>query len=253
MCELCADPTDTRSARLHNRSVARSAPSNHRLEVGPDVAAVLRPEEGARLREVLDLGLVHCTICGGWIEPGSRTPMSVSASLDGDRVAVELAHVGCSPSRADLAALVVVAQAEPLGINYVQARHPEAGAVLLWERKLDLRLRGPNGKEECLYLDPDWWEGFHGALADEPVRLLVGWLLAKDGEDLVLRHGERVVERFHGAIEGSPAGWLESLEESGFCLLVVGAGIGLERPEAAAIQRAIRERRAVMGLAEFDV
>jgi hypothetical protein len=46
---------------------------------------------------------------------------------------------------------------------------------------------------------------------------------------------------------------LRSLEESGFCLVIVGAGVGLERPEAASIQSAIREHRALMGLAEFDV
>lgn len=164
----------------------------------------------------------------------------------------EVAHAECSPSRADLARLVVLAQAEPRGIVYVQALHPDAGPVLLWERKLDVRVRGLDGHQECLYLDGDWWEGFHAALDDEPVRLLVGWLLEPDGEDLVLRRGEHAVERFHGAIERSPPGWLESLRESGFCLLIVGAGVGLESPTAAAIQRAIREHRALMGLAEFD-
>jgi hypothetical protein len=135
----------------------------------------------------------------------------------------------------------------------VQALHHDAGAVLLWERKLDVRVRGLDGEQECLYLDADWWDGFHAALADEAVRLLAGWLLERDGEDLVLRRGELAVERFHGALGRSPPGWLESLEESGFCLLIVGAGFGLERPEPAAIQRAIREHRALMGLAEFDV
>jgi hypothetical protein len=233
--------------------VARSAPGNQRLELGPDVAAVLRPEEAARLRDLRDFDRVRCAICGGWIEPGSSAPTSVSISLNGDRVTAEFAHAECSPSRADLARIVVLAQAEPLGIVYAQALHPDAGAVLLWERKLDVRVRGLDGEAECLYLDADWWEGFHAALADEPVRLLAGWLLERDGEDLVLRHGEDAVERFHGAIERSPPGWLESLEESGFCLLIVGAGVGLERPGATAIQRAIREHRALMGLAEFDV
>jgi hypothetical protein len=116
-----------------------------------------------------------------------------------------------------------------------------------------LRVAGLDGKDECLYLDPGWWEGFHAALADEPVRLLAGWLLERDGEDLVLWHGELAVERFHGAIACSPAGWQESLEESGFCLLIVGAGLGLDCPGAAGIQRAIREHRALMGLAEFGV
>jgi hypothetical protein len=124
--------------------------------------------------------------------------------------------------------------------------------VLLRERKLDVRVRGLDGEEECLYVDADWWEGSHVALADEPVRLLAGWILERDGEDLVLRHGEHAIERFHHAIERSPPEWLESLEESGFCLLIVGAGVGPERPGAAAIQRAIREHRALMGLAEFE-
>ena len=224
-----------------------------RLEVGADVAAVLRPEEATRLHDLRDLDRLRCAICGEWIEPGSDAQTSVSVSLDGYAVAVEFNHVACSPSRADLRELVIRAQAEPLGIEYAQALHPEAGAVLLWERKLDLRLRGFEGREEYLYLDAEWWEGFHPALADEPVRLLVDWLLRSNGKDLVLLHDGDEVERFHGAIARAPAGWLASLEDSGFCLLVVGAGIGLSRPAANSIQRAIREHRALMGLAEFDL
>jgi hypothetical protein len=233
--------------------VARTAPHSQRLEIGRDVAAVLRPEEAARLRDLPDLEPVPCVICGEWIEPGSSTPASLSVSLDGDHVTAEFAHAACSPSRADLAGLVVLAQSEPLGIAYAQAVHPEVGAVLLWERRLDVRVRGLDGNEQSVYLDADRWEGFHGALAGEPVHLLVGWLLERDRADLVLRRGEREVERFHGAIERSTPAWLESLEESGFCLMIVGAGVGLERPEAAAVQAAIREHRALMGLAEFTV
>ncbi len=253
MCDCPSNLGPRGGRRLHNRSVAKSAPSNQRLEIGPDVAAVLRPEEAARLHELLDLDDVHRAVGGEWIEPDSTTHMSVNVSIEGDRAELEFAHAESTTSRLELAELVAIAQAEPLGINYVQALHPEAGAVLLWERKLDLRVRSPDGRKDCLYLDPDWWEGFHAAVPDEPVRLLVGWLLAKDGDDLVLRHGERAVERFHDALERSPSGWLESLQESGFCLLIVGAGIGLERPDAAEIQRAIREHRALIGLAEFDV
>jgi hypothetical protein len=253
MCELCRKGSDVFGGRLHNPPVARSAPSNQRLEVSADVAAVLRPQEMVRLHDLRDLERVRCAICGEWIDPGSSAPTSVSIAIDGDRVAVDFAHCDCSPSRADLTPLVVLAQAEPLGIVYVQALHPDAGPVLVWERKLDLRARGLDGEEECLYLDADWWEGFHVALHNEPVRLLAGWLLQSEGEDLVLRHGEHEVERFHEATTRSPPEWLESLGESGFCLLIVGAGIGLDRPGAAAIQRAIRERRALMALAEFDV
>lgn len=221
--------------------------------MGTDVAAVLRPEEAMRLHDLRDIDRVRCGICKEWIEPGSSAPTSVSISLDGNRVAVEFSHAECSPSSADLAPLVVLARAEPLGIDYAQALHPDAGPVLLWERKLDLRVRGLDGQEQCLYLDADWWEGFHPALSDEHVRLLAGWLLQSDGKDLVLRRGEVEVERFHGASDRSPPGWLDRLEESGFCLLIVGAGIGLDQPAATAIQRAIRDRRALMGLAEFDL
>lgn len=253
MCERPGDNKGTSQARLHNRRVARSAPSSQRLEVGPDVAAVLRPEEAARLRDLRDFERVPCAICGKWIEPGSDVPTSVSISLEDDDATAEFAHAECSPSRADLARLAVLAQAEPLGIVFAQALHPDAGAVLMWERKLDVRVRGLDGNDQSLYLDADWWAGFHGALADEPVRLLAGWLLGRDGEDLVLRRGEQVVERFYGAIGRCTPQWLESLEESGFCLVIVGSGVGLERPKAVAIQSAIREHRALMGLAEFDV
>jgi hypothetical protein len=233
--------------------VARSASRSQRLDVGPDVAAVLRPEETARLRDLRDFDRVVCAICGEWIEPESSAAMSVSIALNGERVTAEFTHAGCSPSRADLASLVVLAQAEPLGIVYAQALHPDAGAVLLWERTLDVRVRGLDDTEWSLYLDADRWEGFHVALAQEPVRLLAGWLLERDEDDLVLFRSEQEVERFYGAIGRSTPEWLRSLEESGFCMLIVGAGVGLERPSAAAIQAAIREHRALMGLVEFDV
>ena len=253
-CANFASPNSaTRDARLHNRAVARSVPHSRRLEVGADVGALLRPEEATRLHDLRDIERVRCGFCNEWINPGSSARTAVSASLDGDHVAVEFSHAECSPSRADLAPLIALAQFVPLGIHYSQAIHPDAGAVLVWERRLDLRVCGLAGQEQYLYLDADWWEGFHPALADEPVRLLAGWLLKSDGEDLVLRHGENEIERFDLAIERSPAGWMESVEESGFCLLIVGAGIGLDRPVATSVQRAIRERRALMGLAEFDL
>jgi hypothetical protein len=239
--------------KAHNALVAESVRPSGRLELADDVVAVLRPEEVARLRDLRDIDRVRCAVCAGWIEPESDTPASVSVALHGDQVSVEFAHADCAPSRADLAGLVVLAQAEPLGIEYAQALHPEAGAVLLWERKLDLRAPGIDGSGQSLYLDADWWDGFHPALADEPVRLLAGWLLQADGDDLALRRGDVVVERFAGACTRAPAGWRESLEESGFCLLIVGAGIGLERPGAAEIQQAIREQRVLMGLAEFEL
>jgi hypothetical protein len=206
-----------------------------------------------RLHDIRDIERMRCPICGEWIEPASSTPTSVSVSLDGNGAAVDFAHADCSPSRADLAPLAVISQAEPLGIAYAQALHPEAGAVLLWERKLDLRVRGTGTHNQRLYLDRDWWEGFHPALSKEPVRLLVGWLLRFDGDDLVLLHRDSETERFHDAAHRAPAGWLQALEDSGFCLLIVGAGIGLESPAADAIQQAIREHRALMGLAEFDL
>jgi len=239
--------------RLHNRGVARSARPSQRLEIGTDVAAVLRPEEETRLHDVRDIDRVRCRVCGRWIEPESSDPTSVSVTIEGELVAADFSHAECSPSRADLASLAMLADAEPLGIEFAQALHPEAGAVLIWERKLDLRLRGVDGRDACLYLDTDWWDGFHPARNDGPVRLLPGWLLRSDGDDLVLRHEEREVERFHDAVARSPDGWLESLRESGFCLLIVGSGIGLRRPAAAGIQEAIRDHRALLGLSETDI
>ena len=75
--------------------------------------------------------------------------------------------------------------------------------------------------------------------------------LRRADPDLVLLHEDDEVERFHGAIPRAPAAWLDSLEESGFCLLVVGAGFGLDRPAPSSIQRALREHRALIGMAEF--
>jgi hypothetical protein len=228
---------------------------NRRLEVDSDVAAVLRPEEAARLSELRALEMLRCSVCGDWIEPSfsiTATAASVSIAEDGDTVIAEFAHASCAPSRADLARLVVLAQAEPQGIAYRQARHPEAGPVLLWERQLDIRVRGLESGEVCLYLDSEWWDGFHLARADEPVRLLTRWRLEPDGADLILRRDTSIVERFHGSIEEAPSGWLESVRESGFCLLIVGAQLRLDEPGAEAIQRAIRAGHALLGLVEFD-
>jgi hypothetical protein len=232
--------------------VGKSAPINQRIQVGSDVAAVLRPEEAAGLDELRALERLRCSVCGEWIEPGSSVPVSVSISEDGDTVIAEFAHATCAPSRADLARLVVLAQAQPQGIAYRQARHPEAGAVLLWERQLDIRVRGHEIGEVCLYLDSEWWDGFHLARADEPVRLLTRWRLEPDGADLILRRDGSIVERFHASIEEAPPGWLETLRESGFCLLIVGAQLRLDEPGAEAIQRAIRAGHALLGLVEFD-
>jgi hypothetical protein len=223
-----------------------------RLEVGPDVAAVLRPEEAARLEELRALARLRCSVCGEWIEPAFSVAASVSISEDGDTVIAEFAHASCAASRADLARLAVLAQAQPQGIAYRQARHPEAGAVLLWERQLDIRVRGLESGELCLYLDSEWWDGFHLALADEPVRLLTRWRLEPDGADLVLRRDASTVERFHAGIDEAPPGWLEALRESGFCLLIVGAQLRLDEPGAEAIQHAIRAGHAFLGLVEFD-
>jgi hypothetical protein len=241
-----------RIARLHNRGVGKRAPMNQRLEIGSDVAAVLRREESARLEELRALERLRCWVCGEWIEPALSIAASVSISEDGDTVIAEFAHPGCAPSRADLARLVILAQAQPQGIAYRQARHPEAGAVLLWERQLDIRVRGLESGELCLYLDSEWWDGFHVARADEPVRLLSRWRLEPEGSDLVLRRDASIVERFHAGIEEAPPGWLETLRESGFCLLIVGAQLGLDEPGAQAIQRAIRAGHALLGLVEFD-
>jgi hypothetical protein len=43
---------------------------NQRLEVGSDVAGVLRPEEAARWDELWALERLGCSVCGEWIEPG---------------------------------------------------------------------------------------------------------------------------------------------------------------------------------------
>jgi hypothetical protein len=233
------------------RPVPSSARISRRLDIGPDVAAVLRPEEAARLHELRDLERLRCAVCGEWVEPASDASASVSIAIEDGVAIAQFAHSTCASSRADLAELAVLTAAEPRGIAYAQGLHPEAGAVLLWERKLDVRVRGLDRHEPCLYLDAGWWNGFHRALTDEPVRLLVGWGLANDGPDLVLRRDNEVVERFHGAGR-TPSVWIDTLAETGFCLLIVGARLELELPAAGAIQRAIRAGNALMGLVAFE-
>jgi hypothetical protein len=221
------------------------------LDIGPDVAPVLRPEESARLHAMRDNERLRCAVCDRWIDPSSEIGVSVSMALE-DRTAVaQFAHTGCAPSRADLAELVIVADADPLGISYVQAMHPDAGAVLLWERKLDVRVRGPGDGESRPYLDAQRDDGFRRALACEPVHALAGLTLAPDGPDLVLLRADLPRERFHDAAQDAPPRWMERLAASGYGLLIVGADLGLERPNVESIQRAIRADRALMGLAEF--
>jgi hypothetical protein len=70
--------------------------------------------------------------------------------------------------------------------------------------------------------------------------------------DLVLRDGGQTSSAFTERCSVLP-GVVESLTWSGFCVLIVGAGIGLDRPGTLAIRGAIRERRALMGMVEFAV
>jgi len=221
------------------------------LDIGPDVARVLRPEESARLHALRDNERLRCAICDQWIDPASGVDVSVSVALEDRAAMAEFAHTGCAPSRAELAQLVVVAEADPLGISYTQAIHPDAGAVLLWERKLDVRVRGPGDCESRPYLDARRYDGFHGVLAREPVRELAGLTLAVDGPDLVLLRADVPRERFHDAAADAPPRWLERLAASGYGLLIVGADLGLGRPSTESIQRAIRADRALMGFVEF--
>jgi hypothetical protein len=233
-----------------NGRVDGGPPPNERLEIGPDVAAVLRPEEAVRLSELSRQGPLRCPACRRSIDPAGAAPLSVSLTLEGEAAVAEFAHAACAPSRADLARLVTVADADPLGITFVQASHPQAGAVLLWERRLDVRVR-EGGRDVVPYLDAQRLDGFHPALHDEPVHELAGLRLARDGPDLVLWRGRVPGERFHDAAGRPPAGWLEALEASGYGLLVVGADLGLRQPNTDDVQRAMRAGRALMGLVEF--
>jgi hypothetical protein len=221
------------------------------LDIGPDVAPVLRPEESARLHAMRDNERLRCAVCAEWIDPASEIDVSVSVALEDRAAMAQFAHTGCAPSAADLAELVVVAEADPLGLSYAQAEHPGAGAVLLWERKLDVRIRGPGDSESYPYLDARRSDGFHGALASEPVRELTGLTLEVDGPDLVLLRSHVVSERFHDAAQAASPRWMARLAASGYALLIVGADLGLGRPSAESIQRAIRAERALMGFVEF--
>lgn len=221
------------------------------LQIGSEVAAVLRPEEAEQLRDLRDRERVRCVVCGGWIHPGSDGEVSISIALEAGAAMALYAHGRCASSHADLAALVTVAEANPLGIAYAQAMHPEAGAVLLWERNLDVRARGHEDRETYPYLEAQRFDGFHHALYDEPVHDLPGLRLALHGPDLLLLRGDDMRERFHAAADAAPPGWMEALEASGFCLMIVGAQLELGEPTTAGIQQAIRAGRALMGLVEY--
>jgi hypothetical protein len=222
-----------------------------RLDIGPDVAPVLRPEETARLRELRAMQPLPCTVCDHAIDAGSDDDVTVSMVLDGEAAVVQFAHAGCAPSHADLAALVTSADAEPLGISYVQALHPSAGAVLVWERRVDVRVPDAAQERSVPFLEAQRVDGFQGVGSDEPVRELAGRTLAVDGPDLVLLRAGEPVERFHDAAERAPDGWLDLLGESGYGLLIVGADLGLRHPRAEQIQQAMRAGLALVALVEF--
>ena len=110
----------------------------------------------------------------------------------------------------------------------------------------------PAAGEARPYVDAHRASGFHPVLHDETVRPLPKWRLECDGEDLVLSRNGEHVDRFLDGAAQPPDGWFDALRASGYCLLIVGSGLGLERPHSEHIQRALRSGRAIMGLVEFD-
>jgi hypothetical protein len=175
----------------------------------------------------------------------------VALRADGDAAVAEFAHRRCAPPGTDLAALAAVSSADPRGIAYVEALHPSAGAVLIWERTLDLRARGAEKGEIQPYLEVHRATGFHAMLHEEPVRLLDAWSLEPEGNDLLLTHDGATAERFPDALARPAPGWPEVARTSGHCLLLVGSGLGLRTPATDRIQAAMRSGRVLMGFAEF--
>ena len=222
---------------------------NATLDLPNGANDVLRPEEAAGLRDLHARQRLRCHSCGLWVEPAEES--TVALRTDGSVVVAEFAHRWCAPPRTDLAALAVVSSADPQGIAYIEALHPSAGAVLIWERTLDLRARGAENAEIQPYLEAHRATGFHAMLHEEPVRLLDAWSLEPAGEDLLLTHHGATAERFTDALARPAPGWLEAARTSGYCLLLVGSGLGLRTPATDRIQAAMRSGRAVMGLAEF--
>ena len=211
---------------------------------------LLRPEEAAGLRDLHARQRLRCHSCGMWVMPAEDSTVALRA--DGAAAVAEFAHRWCAPPRTDLAALAVVSSADPRGIVYVEALHPSAGAVLIWERTLDLWARGVESGEMHPYLEAHRATGFHRMLSEEPVRLLDAWSLAPEGDDLLLAHDGATAERFPDALARPAPGWLEAVRTSGHCLLLVGSGLGLATPTTGRIQAAMRSGRAVMGLAALQ-
>jgi hypothetical protein len=220
-----------------------------RLDLGYGAEDVLRPQEAAGLRDLHAHHRLRCHSCGTWVEPAEESTVALHA--DGNVAVAEFAHRRCAPSRTDLAALAIASSGDPLGIAYVEALHPSAGAVLIWERTLDLRARGAGSGETQPYLEAHRAAGFHAMLHEEPVRVLEASSLVPEGDDLVLAHDGATAERFTGAFARPAPGWIEAARASGYCLLLVGSGLGLGTPAADRVQAAMRCGRAVMGLAEL--
>jgi hypothetical protein len=216
------------------------------LAFAEDSEVLLRRQETTALSAMHEHQPLRCHSCGRWIAPPQDATVTLRAS--GRVLEAQFAHAWCAPARLERPD---VGDRDPRGIAYQEALHPQAGAVLIWERTLDLRARGAVGGDVRPYLDAHRAGGFHSMLRDEPVRALEGWWLVAEKTDLVLAHEGQVTERFAGASARAAAGWLDAVRESGYCLLLVGSALELGDPAPARIQAAMRAGHAVMGLAEF--
>jgi hypothetical protein len=215
------------------------------LQFARDADTVLRRQEATALTAMHEQPL-RCHSCGQWIAPPAESTVTLRAR--GRVLEAQFAHAWCAPPRLELAD---GAGDDPRGIAYQEALHPDAGAVLIWERTLDLRARGAVGGDVRPYVDVHRAGGFHSMLRHEPVRALEGWWLVAEDSDLLLAHEGQVAERFAGGKAGAVEGWLDALRASGYCLLLVGSALELGSPTPAQIQAAMRSGHAVMGLAEF--
>jgi hypothetical protein len=226
------------------------------LELSPEVESALSEQDLARLHEARERTELRCSVCQGSVGPESEERVTVSLLFDPNTttMAIHIAHRACAPSRTDMGDLPAQVVEGPGRITYVRFLRADLGAVLVWERNLNVRQRHSGGQEVQPYLEGYRATGFRPWHVGEALQILGDWRLRLEGSgsDLVLyRRGEET-DRFENCAAKPPPGWFDALHDRNSCLLAVGSELWLERPDVEHINAAITTGDALVALVAFE-
>lgn len=225
-----------------------------RLELSPEVESALSEQDLARLKEARECTELRCFVCQGSVAPESEERVTVSLLFDPNTTttAIHIAHRACAPSRTDVGDLPAQVVGGPGRITYVRFLHADLGAVLVWERDLNVRQRHAGGQEIQPYLEGYRATGFRPWYTGEALQILGDWRLRLEGPHLVLYHRGEETDRFENCAARPPPGWFDALRDRNSCLLAVGSELWLERPDLERIKAAINTGEALVALVAFE-